>query len=595
MKKYLAAFLFLLLLLSGCKNQEPEQSQSTTEPLVTLPPAYYEQNSALETATAGAVKQFRLPNGKYSNVFCVGEELLLMTDSEPIQLQMLIGENCIPIETLSLDGANPIQCRGLSNGFVYYDEANHMVQYLDMNLTQRNNVVLTSDMTSPVISPDGNHIYYCIGEEIRALDVEKNISRLLKVQSADKQKLLDTCFNGGVLCCLVENPQGEESVHYISTDDGKKICEDDRVSCLYTYDDRYLARWQDGTMQWWISGIVDGDAVRFLPQEENLYGAPGLKGAIGYEANENGLSLHFYELTTGKKTAQITLQGIGMPEVIQEDPRDNSLWLIVTDPVQGGKLLLKWSIGATPVTEDVVYTDVLYTAEDPDTEAIADLKERAEEISAKYSVEIRIWKDALATAGGHTLEPEHNAEAIAYMLDQLEGVLQEFPGKFVSKSIRNTLRICLVRTVDGEPVGQQYWNGRTAYIAVCSGDHVRDDFLKGFGLVVDSHVLGNSPVYDYWDTLNPSDFFYGKPDESLISGENPTFVDMDAMKSGMFDRSRVFWQAMMPDNKELFSGETMQKKLSMLCKAIRDAWGWEKKSDVYPWEQYLEEPIAAKK
>ena len=45
----------------------------------------------------------------------------------------------------------------------------------------------------------------------------------------------------------------------------------------------------------------------------------------------------------------------------------------------------------------------------------------------------------------------------------------------------------------------------------------------------------------------------------------------------------------------MFKSETMQKKLTMLCKAIRDAWNTEKSTDVFPWEQYLTKPIAKKK
>ena len=67
------------------------------------------------------------------------------------------------------------------------------------------------------------------------------------------------------------------------------------------------------------------------------------------------------------------------------------------------------------------------------------------------------------------------------------------------------------------------------------------------------------------------------------------------MESATIDRSRVFWQAMEPDNSAMFQSETMQNKLNMLCRGIRDAWRLEDKKDVYPWEQYLTEPIAAKK
>ena len=84
MKKYIALLLVLLPILVGCVNQEPEQSQSTTIPFVTLPPAYYEENSKIEGTTNGAVKQFNLPNAEYSAITRVGNGILLVDESELI-------------------------------------------------------------------------------------------------------------------------------------------------------------------------------------------------------------------------------------------------------------------------------------------------------------------------------------------------------------------------------------------------------------------------------------------------------------------------------------------------------------------------------
>ena len=61
------------------------------------------------------------------------------------------------------------------------------------------------------------------------------------------------------------------------------------------------------------------------------------------------------------------------------------------------------------------------------------------------------------------------------------------------------------------------------------------------------------------------------------------------------DRSRIFWQAMLPDNAQMFKSEIMQKKLLLLCQGIRDAWRLQWKEETYPWEQYLSESIAYKK
>jgi len=595
MKKYLAVLLFLLLLLSGCVNQEPEQSQGTTQPLVTLPPAYYEENSAMEKETGGAVKQFRLPDSGYSAIGCIGNALLVATDGETAKLQVLTGETCIPSASLELKQAFPAQCRALSGGFVYFDENTNTVRYLDLNLVQRHSVALTADTTSPIISSDGSQIYYCSGQEIRAMDVEKNISRLVKVQNVAKQTLLDVCFDDEILLCQTEDESGEQNVLYISAKDGRTVTSENGITALYTDKEQYLAYWVDGPMARWVYGTRNGESVCFTPGEERIYGAPGLGAAIGYEANESGLQLNYYELSTGKITSAVNLKGVGEPSVLQEDTRNNCIWLIVENAAGGGDLLLRWDVKASASGDTTVYTGVLFTAENPDQEALKAQNKRAQEIASKYGVQIRIWQDALTVTGKHAFVPEHHATEIENMLDQLEKVLAEFPKKFVYKSIRSRLRICLVRSVDEFSAGVQYWDGRNAYIALCSGSDIRQEFLKNFGFVVDSHVLGNSPVYDYWNTLNPSNFLYGKPDEALVTGEIRYFVDVDSMQSSTMDRSRVFWQAMEPDNQELFKNEVMQKKLVMLCKAIRDAWNLEKKTDIYPWEQYLEEPIAAKK
>ena len=111
--------------------------------------------------------------------------------------------------------------------------------------------------------------------------------------------------------------------------------------------------------------------------------------------------------------------------------------------------------------------------------------------------------------------------------------------------------------------------------------------------MVDSHVLGNSPLVDDWDQLNPEGFAYGEaPNQQLLEGDTRAFVDEKSMESVIEDRSRIFWQAMKPDNAQVFATSVMQSKLRQLCLGIRDAWRLEKKTDVYRWEQYLTESVA---
>ena len=595
MKKYLALLLVLLPLMVGCMNQEPEQSHSTTLPLTTLPPAYYDENSGLEIATDGAVKQYTLPGSGYNGIYRVGNGVLLTTDAEISELRMLTGETCIPSVSVELNQSCLGQCVALTNGFAYYDVESHSVQYLDSNLSQRHSVVMTDEMTSPLISPDGSTIYYCFGNEIRAMDVEKNISRLVKTHNFAKQILLDTCFEGSVLICKTEDDNGNSGTLYISTKDGKTISDGNGISQLFTSENEYLALWVDGVVEQWVCGTKEETARKFVAEDEYFVDAMDVGGVLGYSVEGKNLLLNFYTMPTAEKTASLVLENAGKPDVLFADNWAQCIWMILNNPQGQGKVLLKWDLQKTKCSDADVYTTVLYTAENPDQDGLDELQKRVEELNSKHGVRIRIWQEAVEKPSGHILVPEYQTVAISDMLDELEAVLNEFPKKFVYKSISSRVRICLIRSIDGESEGQQYWDGRYAFITLCSGSNLREDFLKGFGIVIDSHVLGNSPVYDYWDTLNPAGFVYGKPDESHVTGEQRYFVDIDSMTSSMVDRSRVFWQAMLPDNAELFQSEFMQKKLTMLCKAIRDAWNLEKKTDVYPWEQYLEKSIVPKK
>ena len=74
-----------------------------------------------------------------------------------------------------------------------------------------------------------------------------------------------------------------------------------------------------------------------------------------------------------------------------------------------------------------------------------------------------------------------------------------------------------------------------------------------------------------------------------------TWKGTQAMQTVTDDRARTFLAAMEEGNEDLFKTEIMQKKLLLLCRGIRDAWGLKKSTEIFPWDQYLTEPIAYKK
>ena len=308
------------------------------------------------------------------------------------------------------------------------------------------------------------------------------------------------------------------------------------------------------------------------------------------------LQLSYYDLTSGNKTAAVQLQGVGEPQTVYADRWSGCIWLLVKDPETDGNALLRWDIKASAVTDETVYTGTLYTAQSPYEEGLKACNTRANQLGKTYGVSIRIWNDAVKTPGEYALEPEHQTVAINALLDQLEPVLAEFPKNFLLKSANNKIRICIVRSIDGQPQAVQYWDKGDAFIVLSTGVDVRNEFMKAFGYVVNSHVLGNSPIVDAWTGLNPEGFVYGETTfDNYLKDDERAFVDEQSMQSVTEDRSRIFWQAMLADNAELFKTDIMQQKLLQLCKGIRDAWRLERKEEVYPWEQYLNESIAYKK
>ena len=602
MKKFLVLLLAVFLLLAGCASQEAVGASGgdTTAATETSPSGLYVPGSAVEHQTDGAVRLYHLNEEFYQELSAIGDQLLLVSGEDSgITLTVLSGAECVPVASTQLAAE---QLNGsihvLYNGVAYYCQQSKEAVFLDPQLHEIRRVKLPEDIQGyPVFSSDGGEIFYCAGQEIRGLDVQRNISRLIKSHGYTSHGLLKSCFEGKMVTCLVEDAQGGENIIYVSTETGQTLAADNSIDVFCSYEDRFLAIRRDGTVWQRIVGTADGTPVQLNVAEDEVIDALALGGVVGSAVDENnGLNLSFYETASGKKTASVLLRGVGAPQCFWADRWSGCLWFLAKDPATNKKALLRWDIKMSSVADETVYTGTLYTVDAPDEAGLDACNDRVSQFNKTHGVRIRIWKDAVKNAGGYSLEPEYQTQAINNVLDALEPVLAEFPKNFLLKSVNNKIRICIVRSVDGEAKAVQYWDNGDAYLVLSPGVDVRADFVKAIGYVVNSHVLGNSSVVDDWTGLNPEGFVYGESAfDSYLKGDERAFVDEESMQSVTEDRSRIFWQAMQPDNAEVFKSEIMQKKLLLLCQGIRDAWRLERKEEVFPWEQYLNESIAYKK
>ena len=603
MRKLLVLAVAALLLLSGCSNQQAEETPSTAEQTTaaTEPTGAYIPTSELETETKGAVRVYDLQGQVYSWISQVGGEPVVGRDEANSEMTLLTGLDGVLAATAQLPFSSNISNAGnqsIYGGFAFYDSDHREMIFLDSQLKEADRVKLPEGIQgAPACSPDGRLIYYCLDREIRCMDVELGISRLIKSHSCLSQTVLGVYAEGEIIACRVVYEDGSKQIVYISAEDGQTIASQNLGTKLSTYQDAYLLMRKDGIVPQIIFGTDNTEAQILKLEDDFVFPALELSGVMGAKTVENGVLLSFYEIPAGVRTAAAELAGVTAVKAAVSDSVHSVLWLLVTLR-SGEDVLLRWDPAMSAVENDAVYSGTLYTAKNPDKESLKTVQKRADDLSREHGVTIRLLDDATKRDNGRLLEVEYQPDAITSALDELERMLQTFPENFLYKSVSTKIRICIVRSIAKTQPYDQFWYDGDAYILLTPGGNVEESFMKAVSYVVESHVLGNSPLVDSWSELNPGEFIYGDPStysDEYLSGDGRLFVDRDSMTSVTEDRSRIFWQAMQPDNGEMFASEVMQNKLLQLCRAIRDAWGLERKTDVYQWEQYLTESIAYKK
>jgi len=214
-----------------------------------------------------------------------------------------------------------------------------------------------------------------------------------------------------------------------------------------------------------------------------------------------------------------------------------------------------------------------------------------------------------ALQGAYIAKEEYHVGAIQNALQELEQVLSQFNENYYKRVKRATesrsFSISLVRSITtdkGEPLpdgnGLQTWIAGDSYIVVSAGADTRGQLYHQLWHMTETYVLNRNSVLDTWEWLNPEGFAYLEsyvpeelqPEEAYLTGETRAFIDSFSMTYPREDRARIMEYAMMPGNESYFESSIMQEKLNSLCWSIRRAFKWEESKEVFPWEQYLNEP-----
>lgn len=624
--RYLIGLLLALILLAGCASGKPAVTvvststqpvslpaetvavpEETDPPVSGQPSGTYIQNGAAEQNSGGAVREYAPGVQNVTGLLFWGDHLLLLSGCQRTTLTVLEGEQLAVGAQITLDtllsmegGAVQVQERGVA----FYDGIRRCMVFLNWALNETGRIQLPEQMLGgAVVSPDWGAVYYCTAEGVHTMDMRTGIDRLLKEQTAAFQSIRGLYFDGTVLGCFVKTGESDGKTIYLSAQTGETLHDNKTLDRLTTSGESYLAQLRDGSVEICLMGKGEREPQTLLLPEGTApvpalqLGGVVLKGADGI--------LSFVGQESGQCTARISVRDLGDVLILNADAQ--KIWFMGAEETGEAARLYSWEPALSPVQDKTDYFNVYYTAENPDAAGLAQCQAQADALGEEHGVTILLWENTLACQPwDYTLVPEYRVEAYRRDLTILEQSLGKFPEGFfqtlTSGTDNGSLTICLVRALKGggemeileNAGGAQYWIDGSAYIILALGDGLEQTLYHEISHVIDNRVISTSKAYDDWEYLNPGDFAYDydyadnlyRDGAVWLDEEKRQFIDTYSMSFPKEDRARILEYAMMPGNESYFISETMQEKLDIICRAIREVFSLEDDTP-YSWEQYL--------
>lgn len=613
MKRWLTVLMALLLLLTGCTEEVPQETQAPTTAATAAPTepdlGLYDPNHSITQQTGGAIAAYPLEGNGHS-LYPMGEKrLLIRFEEKEARLTLLSGETCVrEVETV----LSPVQF--LSHIWVgdskiaWYDQTANEIVMLDGKLREVERIPMPKEeLRSLTLDAGLTTVYYTAEDRICAFDLQTGVSRLLRHMDG-REPYVGVIQNDTVLSCWYWLDNGDVVEEYISCQDGRTYYTGSDIHIMSYLDETWIARHTDGPVQEYLYGDDTGTWVFQPVAEARLLYFAGLSDGniVAVHEQEYGtVILELYDMQRKTRTASVTVQGIlGTGSMYQTDA---GIWFVAHDAKGGDDTLCCWNPELTPAEPaDCLFT--WYNEENPDTQGLAACAAYAQTIGDTYGITVSLELPE-ALKQDYACQEEYQVSAIQDALEELEYVLSQFNENYYERVKRVTesrsFTISLVRSItaaNGEPLpdgnGLQIWVAGDSYIVVPVGADTRSQLYHQLWHMTETYVLNRNAVLDTWDWLNPEGFAYlesySYAEEQLtasyLSGPLQAFIDAHSMTYPREDRARFFEYAIQPGNEAYFESDTMQAKLNSLCWGIRRAFKWEESKEVFPWEQYLNEP-----
>lgn len=614
--------LLLCLLLCGCAQDAPETE--TQAPMVTaatvpepVPISMYDPEDPLEKAYQGGLKVYPLTMRKVQGIRAMGDGLLVFSGYGSTTLTMLTGDTLLVSANVTLDFQLDPKDPSLRVGdgtLSFFDPTRNQTVVLNEELKEIRHITMTEGFVgSPILSAGQNTLFYCTSTAICAWELETNIHRTIKELSYDDQALTGLHLNDTVLQCRIQDGETIQTL-FLSAQTGQLVSQQAGDAVLVTEDDRYYAVLSVSEMDMQVFGQTGGTPQILYPKDlaaKSFYLPKSHAVITASILADERVELNCYDLNTGICQAELTLDALQQPKSIVTGS-DGCVYILAYEPANDCDTVYRWEISAPVFASDaagMVYTDAYSGWESANYEALAQCQAYAAQLSEKYGIQILVWEDALAVQPwDYELEAESLPRVLQQELELLDRRLSQYPEVVLEKTMSHfsSLNICLVRQITGAAAsgsldtatGIQFLDGTDAYVAIAVGKYSQQALYHELFHVMETHILNESAALDIWNELNPEGFEYsygyGSAGDTgaYLSGETRAFVDAYSMSFPKEDRARVWENAMLPGNAELFESEILQAKLTALCEGVRKAYGLRKSPETFPWEQYLETPLA---
>ena len=620
--KQILLVMLIIVLFTGCVTEHPEH---TTPPTTALPtenhpaetaPSLLDPENSVTRLTHGAISALTLGDGEWKFALLGDKPLLISTINDTVTRLVILDKNSYsPLCTADFEHEilpGDLGFRVTANYLGYYVQSERAVIVLDSKLREVSRTVMPDDIEGlPLICEDMRTVYYSSGAELRVLDLETGISRVLRQRDCRAIILRKSLLDDSLLVCGIEFDDGTVSTEFISSEDGSTIGKDDQCINIESYGERFYLERFDGIILERIVGKRGDKELLLDPHEATveMISALAMDALIGVSWDlGTGTRLRLYDLNTGTVISSVRAVGLEDLRYITVASNSRSVWFVAADE-SGKSALYKWDTDVTRKENSSVHLAQRFTAENPDAAGLAACRAEADKLEKEF--EIRLHLDqSLPVSEGYAFILEHNPAAYSLAIDQLEEILGQFPEGFFAAlgdaSEDGFIHIGLVReqvrkaeNVAPDASGYQYWVDGNAYLTLEITNDISGAFYHQLAHVLDTFIMNRALQFDDWEDLNPPNFQYdgnytdylSREEEAWLAEDTRAFVDGFGMTFPREDRAQIFAAAMDSGANELFASEILQVKLEMICKGIRDAFELRKASEAFLWEQHLLVPL----